>query len=121
MNKRDWRDTVPAHDVPHWEGILAVELKIARKADEAGFRYEYIPWHEARTRRDLIGLKVSRAYWTHGFGKLPWGHHHAHTYAFAFKVVRYTGADWITYDDGTSETLISSDCICVQRERDDIG
>ena len=121
MAEADWRDKVPVREIEHWEGVLARELDIARKADREGFRYEYIPWHKARNRRALIGKKISRAYWTTGFGDLPWGHQHAHTYAFAFKVVREIGADWIAYEDGTSESLISYDTICVQRGRDDIG
>lgn len=120
MAEADWRDKVPERDVEHWEGVLSQELDVARRADQEGFRYEYIPWHKARSRRELIGKKVARAYWTGGFGELPWGHPHAHTYAFAFKTVRDIGADWIAYEDGTSESFISYDTVCVQRGRDDI-
>jgi hypothetical protein len=109
----EWRDTVPAADLAHWETVWAREEETARRAEAEGVTYEDIPWHKARGRRDLIGKRAVRAYWIGG-GDTPWGHQHAHMYASAFKVVTGIDSDWITYDDGTSESLISYDTICVR-------
>jgi hypothetical protein len=116
-NPNNWRDGVRASEIDHWERVHAREAATARQADDAGVTYRYIPWTEARGRQNLKGQKVSSAYWTRGFGELPWGHQHAHTYAFAFKEVTIVGHDFLAFADGTSESFISYDTVCVQESR----
>jgi hypothetical protein len=113
-NTTDWRSRVRPDDLEHWERVWAREQETARRAEADGMAYRYIPWHEARGDRSLIGKMVSTAYWTHGFGELPWGHHHAHAYAFAFEPVISIGPDFLALEKRGSRHMISYDMICVQ-------
>lgn len=109
----EWRSKVRADDLDHYEHVWAREQEMARRAAAAGVTYRDIPWHEARNDRSLIGKRVTRAYWIGG-GDLPWGHQHAHGFAFAFEPVINIGADFIALETRGSEHLISYDTICVQ-------
>jgi len=117
LHTEDWRGKVPASELDHWERVWARERETAKRAEAAGVTYRDIPWHKARGRRDLIGKRATRAYWIGG-GDLPWGHQHAHMYAFAFKVIKDIDSDWILFEGENSEPLISYDTICVQESAD---
>lgn len=114
MATEDWRARVRPDELEHWERVWEREQATARAAEAAGLTYRYLPWHEARGRLALIGQMVSTAYWTDGFGALPWGHQHAHTYAFAFERVINIGADFLALETSGSRHMISYDSICVQ-------
>jgi hypothetical protein len=113
----EWRGKVRAEELEHYERVWTREQETAQRAEADGMTYRDIPWHEARGRRELIGKRVTRAYWIGG-GDLPWGHQHAHGYAFAFKTVTRVDSDWIAYEDGSCDSLISYDTICVQELTD---
>jgi len=111
--REDWRVNVRAEDLDHYEAWWVHHQTMAEQAKAAGVTYRDVPWYEARGRRELIGKRATRAYWIGG-GETPWGHQHAHMYAFAFKVIKDIGSDWILFEGEDSEPLISYDTLCVQ-------
>lgn len=113
-NLDNWREGVRPEELAHWERVWEQYQATARRAEADGVTYRYIPWYKARDDRSLIGKKATRAYWISGFGDLPWGHQHAHGYAFAFETVVNIGPDFIALEQRGSEHLISYDTICVQ-------
>lgn len=117
INNEDWRANVRPDELAHWERVWEREQETARQAEAAGVTYRYIPWHEARDDRSLIGKRVSVAYWVRG-GETPWGHQHAHMYRHAFEPVINIGADFLALETRGSETMISYDTICVQESTD---
>lgn len=112
---KDWRSTVPASEREHWERVYAREAGVADRALREGVSYEYLPWH--RVGPSIVGKMASVAYWTRGFGELPWGHQHAHRYAFAFKRVSAVGLDWIAFEGENSRMMCSYDTVCIQSGR----
>lgn len=114
---QDWRHNVPAADRAHWENVHAQEAAIANRAADDGVTYEYLPWYDVRGRQDFVGKVACVAYWTDGFGRLPWGHQHAHAYAFAFKRISAIGVDWVAFEGENSRVMITSDILCVQHSR----
>lgn len=111
--KGDWRTRLCPEDLAHWERVWGWYEEAERAAQAAGVRYRYIPWHQARGDRSLIGRKAVRAYWMTG-GETPWGCQHAHGYASAFETVINIGPDFLATEQRGSEHLISYDTICVQ-------
>jgi hypothetical protein len=119
MTVANWRSLIPAKDLEHYERVWAREQETARKAEREGVTYHYVPWHEARGNRSLIGKRATRAYWISGFGRLPWGHQHAHAYTSAFQEIVNIGADFVAFETDGSQSMISYDTLCVQeRTRD---
>lgn len=109
----NWRDRVRPDELAHYERVWEMEQETARRAEADGVTYRYIPWHKARGDRSLIGKKAIDAYWVRS-GELPWGHQHAHMYAFAFETVINIGPDFFATEEGGSRRMISYDTICVQ-------
>lgn len=110
----NWRDSIRPGELEHWERVWAREQAVADRAVADGVTYRYIPWYDARNDRSLIGAKATSAYWVSGFGALPWGHQHAHTYKGAFETVVNIGADFMALESYGSRHMISYDTICVQ-------
>jgi len=110
----DWRDSIPGEDLDHWEHIWKREQEVGQQEKQDRVSYRYLTAYEAINNRSLIGKRASHAYWISDFARLPWGHPHAHTYAFAFKEVTNVGIDFLVFVDGTSKQFGSYDMICVQ-------
>ena len=119
MTVANWRSLIPADDLAHYERVWEREQETARAAERDGVTYRYIPWHEARGNRSLIGQKAVRAYWIAGFGKLPWGHQHAHAFAFAFEPIANIGPNFIAFEKSGSGSMITYDTICIQERVQD--
>ena len=118
MTVANWRSLIPADELAHYEGVWTREQETARAAEREGVTYRYIPWYEARGDRSLIGRTAVRAYWITG-GKLPWGHQHAHGYAFAFELITNIGPNFIAFEKSGSGSMITYDTICIQERVQD--
>lgn len=114
FSRPDWRDSMSLDEIEHWERIWEREREIAQRAEKDSVKYTYYRWSGVRNMKWLVGMMAMDAYWINGFGYLPWGHQHAHTYHFAFKEVSAVGSDYLAFIDGTSQSMITFDKVCVR-------